>query len=62
MARKSELFLSRLCLLITILVLMPYVKVSGQNELDVVKNNWIHYSDVQNSLYHYLAEDRKSVV
>lgn len=56
MARKTELLITRLCLLITFIILIPYVKVSGQNELDVVKNNWLHYSDVQNSLYHYLAD------
>lgn len=30
--------------------------LNAQNEFDVVKNNWLRYSDAQNSLYHYLAD------
>jgi hypothetical protein len=56
MIRKTTLFILRIFLVITFIALIPSVKVNGQNELDVVKNNWLQYSDVQNSLYHYLAD------
>lgn len=29
--------------------------VFAQNELDVIRNNWLQYSDAPNSLYHYLT-------
>jgi cephalosporin-C deacetylase-like acetyl esterase len=30
-------------------------QVNAQNELDVLRNSWLEYSDASNSLYHYLA-------
>ncbi|MDO9340328.1 MAG: acetylxylan esterase [Bacteroidales bacterium] len=30
-------------------------RVKGQNEIDVIRNNWLEYSDASNSLYHYLT-------
>ena len=56
MIRKPELNISRILLLISFIFCMPNVIVNGQNELDVVKNDWMQYSDAQNSLYHYLAD------
>ncbi|HUX96535.1 MAG TPA: acetylxylan esterase [Bacteroidales bacterium] len=40
----------------SIVLLLIYCNIYAQNELDVVKNNWLQYSDVQNSLYHHLAD------
>jgi hypothetical protein len=31
--------------------------VNGQDELDVIRNNWIQYSDAQNSFYHFLSAE-----
>ena len=30
-------------------------RLNAQNELDIIKNNWLQYSDAPNSLYHHLA-------
>ncbi len=30
--------------------------LNAQNELDVIRNNWIQYSDAPNSLYHHIAD------
>lgn len=46
----------RFIFLTVIIIMLFNVRMSAQNELDVVKNNWLQYSDVQNSLYHYLAD------
>ena len=43
---------------ILILILISSVSISrlnAQNELDVIKNNWLQYSDAPNSLFHHLA-------
>jgi hypothetical protein len=29
----------------------------AQNELNVIKDNWLEYSDAPNSLYHYLSDE-----
>jgi len=39
----------------TLVIFLTNNKVNAQNELDVVKNNWLQYSDAPNSLYHYLT-------
>ena len=31
--------------------------VNGQNELDVIRNNWLQYSDAPNSFYHFLGNE-----
>lgn len=36
--------------------------IKGQDELDVIKNSWLQYSDAQNSLYHYLADQAISIL
>jgi hypothetical protein len=56
MLLKPEFYLSRIILIISFIILLPNTIVYGQNELDVVKNEWMQYSDAQNSLYHYLAD------
>ncbi len=45
----SILFLLFICL-------FPFsLNTSAQDDLDVLKNKWLEYSDAQNSLYHHLA-------
>jgi dienelactone hydrolase len=36
-------------------ILLASGRLNAQNELDVLRNNWIQYSDAPNSLYHFLA-------
>ncbi len=47
--------MSRLIITVVSFLLLIYSSLRAQNELDVVKNSWLQYSDVQNSLYHHLA-------
>lgn len=48
------------CILVW-LMLHP-VPVTGQAEYNVLKNNWIEYSDAGNSLYHYLSSQAYSLL
>ena len=41
---------------LSLLILFTNASTKAQNELDVIKNNWLQYSDAPNSLYHHLAE------
>lgn len=41
---------------LVVFIFMSGGNLFAQNELDVVKNNWLRYSDAQNSLYNYLAD------
>ncbi|MBI5010576.1 MAG: hypothetical protein HZB98_13225, partial [Bacteroidia bacterium] len=47
--------MSRLNIPVVFILLLTYSSLRAQNEFDVVKNNWLQYSDIQNSLYHHLA-------
>jgi hypothetical protein len=38
------------------------LKTIAQDDLDVIKNKWIEYSDAQNSLYHHLASQAYSLL
>jgi hypothetical protein len=38
-----------------LIILLANGRLNAQNELDVLRNNWIQYSDAPNSLYHFLA-------
>jgi hypothetical protein len=40
----------------TFLIFLSSTGLIAQNELDVIKNNWIQYSDAPNSLYHHITE------
>ena len=40
---------------ISFVILLMTENANAQNELDVIRNNWIQYSDAPNSLYHYLT-------
>lgn len=39
----------------SLIILLINNRVSAQNELDVIKDNWLEFSDAQNSLYHHLT-------
>jgi hypothetical protein len=56
MMKKTGIQIFRIIFLTGFIIQVCNFRVSAQNELDVVKNNWLQYSDVQNSLYHYLAD------
>lgn len=36
--------------------------VYAQNELDVLRNNWLQYTDAPNSLYHFLTEEASKLL
>lgn len=35
--------------------LLGYGRISAQDELNVIKNNWLQYSDAPNALYHHIT-------
>ena len=39
-----------------IALMLPCKPVGAQEDLNVVSNNWLEFSDARNSLYHYLSE------
>jgi hypothetical protein len=52
---KKYSSLIRPLFLITLVITLTIGRVIAQNELDVIRNNWLQYSDAPNSLYHHLA-------
>lgn len=44
--------------LIILFLILPFMasKAQDQKELNVIKGNWFQFTDAQNSLYHYLAD------
>jgi dienelactone hydrolase len=47
--------LLKVCFLTGLAILVNINVSSQQNELNVIKNNWLKYSDAPNSLYHHLT-------
>ena len=45
----------RVMVILSLVVLLANDIVNAQDDLSVVKNNWLIYSDAPNSLYHYLS-------
>ena len=43
-------------ILLLVCVFVPD-KVYSQDDLDVIKNKWLEFSDSQNALYHHLTEE-----
>jgi len=43
------------CFLAAFFLLTQVSVIYGQNDLNVIKNNWLRYSDAPNSLYHHLT-------
>ena len=48
--------LSKLIFILSLTILLNNNSISAQNELDVIKDKWLQYSDAPNSLYHYIAD------
>jgi hypothetical protein len=44
------------------LVILTNRSANAQNELDVIRNNWLEYSDAANSLYHHLTSQAFSLL
>jgi len=55
MVRNCSYFF-KILFLLSLIILLTNNKMQAQNELDVIRNNWLLYSDAPNSLYHYLTE------
>lgn len=47
--------LSRIIFVLSLIILLNNNRINAQNELDVIKNNWLQYTDAPNSLYHYIS-------
>ncbi len=48
-------YTSRHILILLALIVLQIRGAEAQEEFDIVKNNWLQYSDAPNSLYHYMA-------
>jgi hypothetical protein len=53
--RENKSLIISLIISVVFLFTVSVRNSNSQSELDVVKNNWLQFSDVQNSLYHHLA-------
>jgi hypothetical protein len=53
--RKKLICLLRFILIQSSVILMTNSIVNAQNELDVIRNNWLQYTDAPNSFYHILT-------
>ena len=53
---KRKTAVNNFTILLAIFIFFCSGSLHSQDELDVVKGSWLQYSDVQNSLYHYLAD------
>jgi hypothetical protein len=49
-------FNNMIILFLAFLIMNNRINAQDQNDLDVIRNNWLLYSDASNSLYHYLTE------
>jgi hypothetical protein len=43
-------------LVLSLVILFTNNLVHAQNEIDVIRNSWLEYSDAQNSMYHYFTD------
>jgi hypothetical protein len=48
------MYLIKFIFIPTLVIFLTNNKVNAQNELDVIRNNWLQYSDAPNALYHFL--------
>ena len=46
---------NKIIFIISLVILLTNDIVKAQDELDVIRNNWLQFSDAQNSLYHHLT-------
>jgi dienelactone hydrolase len=47
--------MSKTILLLLSALLFFLIKLNAQNELDIITNKWLQFTDAPNSLYHYIA-------
>jgi dienelactone hydrolase len=47
----------KLLFFISFLMFFMAVRLNAQNDLDVIKNNWLRYSDAPNAFYHFLSNE-----
>lgn len=59
---KKYSLLFRPIFMITLVITLSIGKVFAQNELDVIRNNWLQYSDAPNSLYHHIAHQAYDLI
>jgi len=52
---KKNLNLFKIIFTLSLVILLTNERINAQDELDVIRNSWLQYSDAPNSLYHYLA-------
>ena len=60
MKQLSDNSISRYCCdrartVFLFVILLTGTEVKAQNELDIIKNDWLEFTDAPNSLYHYLS-------
>ena len=56
MATTGNAYIKKILITLSVILIISGKSVSAQNDLDVVKNNWLLYSDASNSLYHHLSD------
>ena len=47
----------KLLFFISFLMFVMTGRLNAQNDLDVIKNNWLQYSDAPNAFYHFLSNE-----
>jgi len=51
--KLSDFF--RIIFISSLVIILTNNKMNAQNDLDVIRNSWLQYSDAPNSLYHHMA-------
>ncbi len=52
----------RIILTLLLVISLSDRELNAQNELDVIRNNWLLYTDAPNSLYHYVCDQAYSLL
>lgn len=47
---------------ISLVIFLINDRVKAQNELDVIRNNWLQFSDASNLLYHHLTSEASELL
>lgn len=53
--RSKYIYFFKFILILQSVILLSSGIVNAQNELDVIRNNWLQYTDAPNSFYHFLT-------
>lgn len=59
-SKYSSLF--KFIFILALVMLLDNERLNAQNDLDVLKNNWIQYSDAPNSMYHFLTGEASKLL